>query len=252
MGLRLLFICALFTAAFSGCATNPVTGETEIRLISTAEEVEMGGRIDAQVREQHKVATGSEQARRIERIGRTVAAVSDRDEFPYYFALLDTQELNAFAAPGGYIYVTTELAGMADDDELAAVMAHEVGHVAAHHSVNQLQRALGYSILRDLIFGDKTSEAAVAAADIAFNNVIMTGFSREAEYEADELGVKYAARARFDPYGLARFFEKLRQREQRGVFDRNFEFMRSHPDTDKRLARAQQLAGRYGGSAHGR
>ena len=172
--------------------------------------------------------------------------MADRREFPYHFALLQSDEVNAFAAPGGYVYVTSALEKMAASDaELAAVMAHEVGHVSAGHSAQQLQTAMGYELFKTLLLGDKGGAAAQAAADIAFNNVIMTGFSRKDEFQADELGVKYAASAGYDPYGMASFFDKLQEREKAGNINRNFEFLMSHPNTPERRRRAEALAGQY-------
>jgi len=247
----LIAIClATFAALTCGCATNPVTGEAELRLISTAQEVEMGGRIDAQVRQQYRVESETAAAERVGRLGQRVAAVSDRQDIQYHFALIDSPELNAFAAPGGYVYVTKELVNAAGDDaELAAVIAHEVGHVAAFHSVNEMQRRLGYDIFRSLMFGDADSPQAVQAADAAFNGVVMTGFSREDEYEADRLGVKYAAKAGYDPYGLANFFVKLEERQRQGIVDRAFEFLMSHPNTEDRRRKAEKEAARYAGRA---
>lgn len=236
----------LLVSMVCGCASNPVTGEGELRLISTAQEVAIGRNIDAQVRTQYKVVTGTPQANRVQAIGAKIAAVADRKEIQYHFALLETPEFNAFATPGGYVYVTSELANAAvDDSELAAVIGHEVGHVAALHSVHQIQRALGWDIVKILIGANPKSEEAMAAADVAFNNVVMTGYSRQDEYQADELGVKYAARAGYDPYGLARFFDVLEKREASGKVDRLFEFMMSHPNTPDRKRRAKAEAAKY-------
>lgn len=241
-------VCLAFLMlAASGCVTNPVTGEEQLRIISTSEEVAMGVRLDEQVRSQYKVVTGTAAADRVERIGRRIAAVSDRDDIEYHFALIAGDELNAFAAPGGFIYVTSELLNVAENDaELAAVIAHEVGHVAALHSVNQIQLHLGYRLLSALVFG-KDKETEAEAADVAFNTLIATGFSRRDEFQADELGVKYAAKAGYDPYGLANFFAKLQQREQEGILDKALEIVRSHPITSERRRRAEGYAAAYAG-----
>jgi len=237
---------AVFLASACGCVSNPATGANELRLISTLEELEMGKRLDAQVRSQYKAVTGTPQAERAARIGTKLAAVSDRKDVSYQFALIESADLNAFAAPGGFIYVTTALEKLAEDDaELGAVIGHEIAHVAARHSVNQVQRALGYEIVSSLILGDAKSADARQAADIAFDTVVMTGYSRKDESQADELGIKYAARAGFDPYGMARFFARLEERQQQGVMDPMFEFMMSHPNIAERRQKAQALAARY-------
>ena len=241
-------VLVLSTMGLLGCQINPVSGEQELRFISRDQEVEMGTRIDGEVRNQYRVLTGTAEADRVAAIGAKIATVSDRKDVQYHFFLVESGELNAFAAPGGFVYVTTETVRVAGDDaELAAVIGHEVGHVAAYHSVHQMQKALGWNILSALIFDNPESETAAQAADIAFNNVVMTGFSRNDERQADDLGVKYAAKAGYDPYGLARFFAKLEERQQAGVMDRAFEFLMSHPDTGERKRRAEAEAARYAG-----
>jgi predicted Zn-dependent protease len=112
-----------------------------------------------------------------------------------------------------------------------------------------VQRALGYELLKALVFGDSKSAEAATAADIAFNNILMTGFSREDEYQADTLGVKYSSKAGYDPYGLANFFVKLQEREGAGANDRTFEFLMSHPNTADRKQRAEAEAAKYVGGA---
>lgn len=239
----------VISALLSGCAINPVSGQSELRLVGVQEEINMGRNVDAEVRKQYKTQTGTAAAERVQRIGEKIAAVSDRKNIDYHFALLESDQLNAFAAPGGFIYVTTETEKVTTtDSELAAVIGHEVGHVAALHSVNQLQKSLGYEIFSSLAFGQDQA-AAQAAADIAFNSVIMTGFSRADELQADELGVKYSWRAGYDPYGLTNFFAKLQERNRETAVDKTFEFLRSHPLDSTRRGRAESLASYYAGRA---
>jgi len=242
---KIVIFTVLFAVLAAGCVTNPVSGEAELRVISTAEEVAIGRNVDAEIRREYNVVTGTTAAARVQRIGERIAAVSDRRDLEYHFALLESGELNAFAAPGGFIYVTTETdRAAATDAELAAVIAHEVGHVAALHSVNRMQRALAKDIFLALILGEDQRRVA-EAADIAFNAVIMTGFSRQDELQADELGVKYSWKAGYDPYGLANFFVKLQERNRETVVDKAFEFLRSHPVISERRRRAEMLAARY-------
>jgi len=238
-----LAIAALFVvaAALGGCATNPVTGQTELRLVGREQEISIGRNVDAEIRREYKVVTGTVAANRVERIGRKIASVCERSDVEYHFALLESDELNAFAAPGGFIYVTTTTEKVADSDaELAAVIGHEVGHVAMYHSVKQIQSALAFDILNSLILGDKEQSAEAAA--IAFNVVIMSGFSREHERESDRLGVIYPWKAGYDPYGMAGFLAKLEERNAETVVDKTFEFMRSHPLISQRRQAAEELA----------
>ncbi len=233
------------TVFAAGCVTNPATGQAQLNIITTPQEITIGENIDAQVRRQYTVITGTPQADRVKRIGARIAQASDRPGIQYHFTLLESDDVNAFAAPGGFIYVTTGLLAMVENDaELAGVIAHEVGHVAAFHSIRQMQQHLGYSILRNLVFDEDDAKAA-GAADIAFNTIIMTGFSRRDEYQADKLGIKYAAAAGYDPYGLANFFVKLQQREREGILDKAFEIVMSHPITSQRRRRAEAYAAEY-------
>lgn len=242
---KILVVTAFLAAFAAGCVTNPVSGQAQLRLISTEEEVTLGGNLDDRIRSEYSVITGTPEAERVARIGEKIAAVSDRRDITYQFALLESDDLNAFAAPGGFIYVTSETERVAETDaELAAVIAHEVGHVAALHSVNQMQRALAYDILAALVLGEDQQRVA-EAADIAFNAVIMTGFSRQDELQSDELGVKYAWKAGYDPYGLANFFVDLQERNQETMVDEAFEFLRSHPNISERRRRAEILAAQY-------
>ena len=193
MAKRVTIICVLSVLLTTGCAINPVSGENQLRIITAEQEISIGTNIDTEVRGQYPPVTGTPAAERVQRIGEKIAAVSDRRDVPYRFTLIESNQLNAFAAPGGFIYVTTETERVAATDaELAAVIAHEVGHVAALHSVNQMQRAHGYHYLSALVFGENQEEVK-EAADIAFNSVIMTGFSRQDELQADDLGVKYSS-----------------------------------------------------------
>lgn len=241
---RVLIALAFLAVFVVGCATNPVTGKEQLSLISTSDEVSMGQKIDQQVRSQYPVVTGTPAAERVQRVGARIAAASDRKDLTYHYALIQSKDVNAFATPGGYIYVTTAAEQLAQpDDELAAVLGHETGHVAARHSVQQLQDQMGYTLLKDLILGTKGGPAAQAAADVAFNSIIMTGFSRKDEYQADQLGVKYAAKAGYDPYGEANFFAKLAK--VTGPTNKNFEFLMDHPDTEARRQKALALAAQY-------
>ncbi len=245
MAKRVTIICVLAALLTAGCAINPVSGENQLRIITTEQEISIGTNIDAEVRGQYRAVVANAATERVQRIGDKIAAVSDRRDVPYRFTLIESDQLNAFAAPGGFIYVTTETEKVAATDaELAAIIAHEVGHVAALHSVNQMQRALAYHYLSALVFGENQEEVK-EAADIAFNSVIMTGFSRQDELQADELGVKYAWKAGYDPYGLANFFIKLQLRNQETIVDRAFEFLRSHPVISERRQRVEALAASY-------
>jgi predicted Zn-dependent protease len=173
---------------------------------------------------------------RLDRIGARVAAVSDRQDIIYRFKVVDNKELNAFALPGGFLYVHNSLMRSANDDELACVLAHEIGHVAARHSVKRLQSVLGYQLLSGIVFGVAGRAALHQAMDVV-HELISLGYSRKDELAADDLAVRYSSRAGFNPMGMATFLEKLKGAASAGV--PMPAFLSSHPAIDERIARVK-------------
>lgn len=130
------------------------------------------------------------------------------------------------------------LMDIASDDELACVLAHEIGHVAARHSVKKLQAVLGYQLIAGIILGASGNQAMSQAIDVVFN-VASMGYSRKDELLADRLAVKYAKKAGFNPYGMITFFEKLKQEAQKKGPDLNLAFLSSHPPIEERIKQAK-------------
>ena len=150
----LLFAICSLPFALSGCATeyNVATQEEETYYYSADKEVQMGRSIAEQVEKEYKLTDDPLIQKRVEDIGRKIAGVCDRKEIDYHFKVLEGEEVNAFSLPGGFIYLNSALVEKAaGDDELAGVLAHEVGHVVARHSIKKLQAVQGYSILRVLV-----------------------------------------------------------------------------------------------------
>jgi predicted Zn-dependent protease len=243
--------CAIFVAfgicasMLCGCETiyNPATGRNETIFIGTAQEVAIGKSMAGQVGTQFRISRDPQRIQKVQGIGRAIAVVSDRTDLEYHFSVIDDKEINAFAVPGGYIYVYSGLMDIATDDELACVVAHEVGHIAARHSVKQMQAQLGYEILMSLIFRDKGSADLAKAVNVAFG-VVSLGYSREDELLADKLGVKYAYRAHYNPRAMITFLEKLRKEENK-TLAMNFEVLRSHPNIDHRIANVEAALREY-------
>ncbi len=155
----------------------------------------------------------------------------------------DSEQVNAFAVPGGYLYVYSGLLLIADDEaELAGVLAHEIGHIVGRHSINQLVSQLGMDILKDLAFGEDPHQIGQIASQLA-----SARFSRDDEREADTFGVRYAIAAGYDPHGLLRFFEKLKKLEKHRRSDLEKLFA-SHPPTGERIRRIERLIDQYGAS----
>ncbi|MBM3244750.1 MAG: septum formation protein Maf [Candidatus Omnitrophica bacterium] len=226
----------LFCIFLSGCMTeyNLVTREEETYIYSTDKEVAMGRSIDQQIMAQYKMVNDPLVQKRVEDIGKKIAAVCDRKDIDYHFMVLEEDEINAVATPGGYVYIFKGLVDkVGDDDELAGVIAHEVGHIVARHSIKKLQAQQGYTLLRVLIAAAPQSANMGNAADLAFAS-IMTGYSREDELLADQLAVRYSKLAGYDPEGMARFLKKLEDINKRKP-PRPYSYFRTHPYTPDRL-----------------
>jgi predicted Zn-dependent protease len=172
-------------------------------------------------------------------IGYRVSTFSDRQDLIYYFRIVDDPDFNAFAIPGGFIYVNSGLIDNATDDELAGVLGHEIGHLAARHSVKRLQVNLGYQIVMGIAMGVSGQEAIGRATDIVFN-VASLGYSRRDEFLADKLAVKYARNAGFNPYGMITFFEKLRQEAKNKGEGFRLVFLSSHPPLEERIKNVEK------------
>jgi len=226
----------VFMSLLSGCTTeyNLVTKEEEIYFYSTDREVALGRAVVRQVEKEYKVMDNPVYQRRVENIGRKIVAVCDRKDVDYYFGVLDDDEVNAFSLPGGFIYINKGLIDkVANDDELAGVVAHEVAHIVARHSIKKLQAMQGYNILSILIAGGTRSQSAVAAADEAFTQV-MLGYAREDELLADQLATRYLRAAGYNPEAMVKFLEKLDEVNKRRPL-RPKTYYKTHPYVPDRV-----------------
>ena len=228
-----LFIMAL---SLSGCATvyNPATERKELVFIDTKSEVALGKLINSNVRQDHKISQDPQLNKRVIEAGKKIVEVCDRKDLEYHFFVVDDKELNAFSVPGGYVYVNTGLLAKANDDELAGVMAHEIGHVVARHAVKHLQAALGFDIVMTIAFNKSSAVETYQALNIVYN-LISLGYSREDERQADKLGVIYTFKARYDPRGMVTFFAKLKEEEKKEGGANVPVFLRSHPALEERI-----------------
>ena len=237
-------LAALWSAlCLAGCATiyNPATGRSET-VIGTPIEIALGNAAKAQMGlvSLKMGRVSDEQFERVRRIGERLAAVSDRKDLPIHYGAIRDKTLNAFALPGGTIYVNTGILEKASDDELAAVLAHETGHVAARHAAKHLQADLGFTLLMQIASAGGKSVPLVQSLYGLFRN----GYSRRDELEADRLGIRYASRAGFDPQGMVTFFRKMLDEEPEDSMDRAAVWNRTHPLTSERIQQAQEEVAR--------
>ena len=246
LGAVVLVLASLLSASIflSGCSTeyNIVTGEEERYYYSTDKEVAMGQAIAREVEKEYKLAEDPLIQKRVEDIGKRIAAVCDRKEIDYHFYVLEDDEVNAVSLPGGYVYINKGLIDkVANDDELAGVIAHEVGHIVARHSIKKLQAMQGYSILRLLVAAAPGSGQVGNAADLAFLE-LLTGYSREDELLADQLGTRYEKLAGYDPRGMIHFLEKLQEVHRRQPL-RPKSYFKTHPYVPDRIRVVKQELG---------
>lgn len=229
------FIFILLALFLAGCASiyNPATGVEEMALVDTAAEVNMGQRMAYQVARQFPLSRDPDLNRRLKEIGANIARVSDRQDLAYNFYVIRGREINAFTLPGGFIFVFSGLMDKTTDDELAAVLAHEAGHVAARHPAKKMEINMGYDLLDSLIFG-RSTEAEMRQVMNIFFNVMAAGYEREDELMADRLSVRYAKRAGYDPCAAISFMRKL-QSYDRSRGSPVYHVLSSHPDFEDRI-----------------
>jgi len=238
--------------AVSSCSINPVTGEKELMLFSDAQETELGKNADPDIRWQFSGVYNDDQlAKYVDSVGQRAAAVSHRSNIPYRFAVVDSSVVNAFALPGGYIYITRGLlVRLGNEAQLAAVLGHEIGHVTARHGVKRLQYTLGFNAL--LAVADGVAAAGsegyrqhrvlAKTVSVAAYSIAALGYSRENEFQADELGTIYAHKAGYDPEGMIQLLEVLKSMHDHEPSWIGKHFM-SHPPTPERIeAVGKQIA----------
>ena len=239
------------TAGLAGCSTNRATGEdTFTAFMSPSEEKKIG----AQEHPKMVAEFGGKYDEKdlpsyVNKVGQKLVAVSETPNEKFTFTVLDSPVINAFALPGGYVYITRGLAALASNEaELAGVLAHEIGHVVARHSAQRYSRGM----ITQILAGGLSAAIGNGAGQIIGTgaNAYLKSFSREHELEADMLGIRYITRAGYDPDAMATFLEKLRAhaRLQAMLAGRSpddvdkFDFMATHPRTLDRIQQAHARA----------
>jgi len=191
------------------CAVNPVTGKQELMLLSEEDEIRLGRETDVEIIRQYGLYEDPQLSAYLNEIGQRIAKVSHRPQLNYQFKIIDASVVNAFAVPGGYLYFSRGiLAALNNEAELAGVVGHEIGHIAARHSAQQYSKAqlaqIGLGLGSILI----DSPLLIGVAQFGVGMLFLR-FSRDHEREADRLGVEYASKAGYDASQLANFFEML-------------------------------------------
>ena len=235
----LIAICSLFT----DCARNPVTGRKQVVLMSEEQEIAMGKEADPQIIAQFGLYEDSAIQNFITLKGKQMAAISHRPQLEHHFRVLNSEVVNAFAVPGGYVYFTRGiLTHFNSEADFAGVLGHEIGHVAHRHSVAQQRNAILAQL--GLIAGIIISPELAQFADVASSGLqlLLLKYGRDAEREADQLGVEYSSKIGYDAKEMALFFKTL-ERQSAGTEGGELpEFLSTHPNPADRLVSVNKLA----------
>jgi len=231
-----LLLTVQFLSGFS--YVNPATNEEELVLVPSQKEIDMGRNLNIKVHEMFDLPVDPLVQERIEAIGTKLAKGTDRKDLIYHFTVLKYKEddyYNAFAAPGGYIYIFDDLVEvLKSDDNIAGVLAHEMAHIEARHSVKRMQASLGVTALM-LLSTQLPKEPGTTSALYNAIGQLMSEYSRGDEQQADELSIKYMDRAGFDPKGVLGALEVLKAVRKKGPYMKYPEY-KSHPYISERIA----------------
>jgi beta-barrel assembly-enhancing protease len=202
--------------------------------LSDAEEIKTGREVAANLAARYGLVEDSAKVRYVNLVGQAVVRHSDRKTIPYHFGILHTSEINALAAPGGYIFITQGLLDtLKDESELAGVLAHEVTHVIRRHIVKAIRQADLVGAGQDLASAAGKNVSQYAQLSDFSINLLSKGLSRDDELEADKFGTILAAAAGYDPRGLRRSIATLAGQQKAGVM--LAQFNKTHPASDQRL-----------------
>jgi predicted Zn-dependent protease len=225
-----------------GCARNPVTGKSELSLISESQEIEMGKEAAAQVAQTIGFYNDAKVQSYVADIGKRMAAESERPNLPWEFHVVDDAAVNAFAIPGGFIYVTRGLmTSINTEAELASVIGHEIGHVTHRHSVQQISKAqlaqLGLGI-GSILSSDIARFGQLASAGLS---ILFLKYGRDAEHQADQAGFRYALNENYDVREAPKVFVTLGRISEASDAGKLPEWLSTHPNPENRIERLEKM-----------
>lgn len=232
-----LLILGLFFCFFIGCVANPITGETELILLPEQQDIAIGQKYAPEIEKQMGGRIANESLQNyIDSVGQKLAGVSHKPYFEYHFVALEDESVNAFALPGGYIFITRGmLKELETEAQLAAILGHEITHVVARDTSVVMSREIGIDILLAAATSEETPAGVLTATDIT-RQILGLGYSRKDEREADLGGLDYMVRAGYNPYAMVETMQMLQdQRESRTI-----EFFSTHPNPENRIAHLRQ------------
>lgn len=234
----------LFVGPFlaTGCQINPETGESQFNLISPQQEIQLGNEVDRQVQQEFDIYENERVNEYVSRVGQKMARQASWQQPDYRFGVVRDENLNAFALPGGPIYISTGLLDrMENEAQLAGVLGHEVAHISARHHSQSMSRQLGYSTALQAVTAavDGTpNDSTRQVMDLVFT-VVNRGFSREQEMQSDQLGLHYMVQADYDPKGLRQLMVILAN--EGGSTTGLGQIFATHPSGSERIAQIDAL-----------
>jgi len=238
--MRRIVLPVAVIALVSTCATNPATGRREISLVSEAQEIEIGKQGSQEILQSMELLPDGVQ-RYVRSVATGLVGVAERPNLPWNFYVLDDASVNAFAFPGGFIFITRGImTHMNSEAELAGVLGHEIGHVTARHTAQQITKA--QLAQTGLVVGSLLSETVAGLAGVASTGLglLFLKYGRDAEYQADELGFRYMTRRNYDPHAISSMFTMLKRQGQLGGGGRLPEWQSTHPDPENRVGRNEE------------
>lgn len=235
--------CLSIIMVFGNCARNPVTGKKQVVLMSEAQEIAMGKDADPQIVAQYGLYKDDALQAFITQKGKEMAAISHRPNLDYQFKIVDSDVLNAFAVPGGYVYFTRGImAHFNNEAEFAGVLGHEIGHIAARHSVEQQRNVIlgQVGLIAGMILSPELAQFGEAASQGL--GLLFLKFGRDAERESDKLGVEYSSKIGYDAQYMAGFFNTLERKGAESGAAELPDFLSTHPNPGERNTSVAKLA----------
>lgn len=226
-----LILCLPFCFCF-GCAVNPITGQEEFMLFGQQEDVEIGRKYAPEIEKQMGGSIPSEPLQNyLDTVGQKIARVSHDRPYEYSFTAVDDKTVNAFALPGGYIFITKGMLKKLDTEaQLAAIFSHEIVHIVARDSSAAMSRDIGINVLLSAVISEDTPQSITTAANLT-NQILGLKYSRTDEQQADMAGLDYLVSAGYNPYGMVETMQMLQNEQQSG----SIEFLSTHPNPGNRV-----------------
>lgn len=255
MNIKIFSLSLLLSSllALAACSVNPVSGKKDFTLISEQQELAMGAQSHKSILKQKKRYNNPALQAYVNSIGQTLAKHSHRKNIRFTFTILDDPSVNAFALPGGYVYITTGImAYLNSEGELAGVLGHEIGHVTARHGVKQQSAGVASAILVDLLA--KKAGASTGNSLNQLSTALLRGYGRDHELQSDKLGAEYLARVGYDPENMIDVVSVLKAQEEFDKYQARKEgrqprayhgVFATHPRNDVRLQQVIKAAKRF-------